>query len=61
MGDTLTCDECGNEIESADDLEQTEITEVEPQENGKLNLYGRTNLFLCKECRKPLGVTPRSK
>ncbi|MEF8826991.1 MAG: hypothetical protein V5A27_11745 [Halapricum sp.] len=60
MGDTLTCPECGNEIESMEHLETAhEVTEVEPQEDGSFNLFEKNDLFLCKNCRKPLGVGKR--
>jgi len=60
MGDTLTCDECGHEIESTDDLEEKEVPEIEAEENGSINLWGSNDLYLCKDCRKPLGVRRRS-
>lgn len=60
MGDTLTCENCGHEIESADELEEHEVPEVEVESDGSLNLWGSNNLFLCKECRKPLGISRRS-
>ena len=57
MGDTLTCPECGTDAESMDDLETGhEVAETEPQEDGSLNLYGNKDLYLCKGCKKPLGV-----
>ncbi|MEF8821989.1 MAG: hypothetical protein V5A52_06905 [Halovenus sp.] len=60
MGDTLTCDNCGQEIESADDLEEHEVPEIETKKDGSLNLWGNNNLYLCKNCRRPLGVSRRS-
>jgi uncharacterized membrane protein YvbJ len=60
MGDTLTCEECGHEIESTDGLEAKEVPEIEAEESGSFSLYGSNDLFLCKNCRKPLGVRRRS-
>jgi hypothetical protein len=56
MGDTLTCSECGNEVESADDLEaEEEIAELEVESNGSVTLFENHDLFLCKGCKNPLG------
>lgn len=51
----LECSDCGTEIESTDDLEQTELPEVEADDSS-VSLYGNTDLFLCSGCKKPLGV-----
>ena len=51
----LECSDCGTEIESTDDLEQTELPEVEADDGG-VSLYGNRDLFLCSGCKKPLGV-----
>ena len=56
MADTLTCSECGNEVESADDLESNEeIAEIEVESNGSIRLFENRDLFLCKGCKNPLG------
>jgi hypothetical protein len=58
MSNELTCPECGETAESIDDLEEGgEVTEVEAGERGSLNLYENRDLFLCKNCRKPLGIS----
>lgn len=57
MADTMSCPDCGNEIESTDDLEAgEELTEV-ATENGTVSPYrDRTgDLFLCGGCKRPLG------
>lgn len=56
MSDSLTCSECGKDIESTDDLERTEVPAVETDEDGSVSLYGNDDLYLCSGCKKPLGV-----
>lgn len=57
MGDTLTCPGCGEEIHSTDEVEvQEDVPEVEVNEDRSFNLYGNRDLFLCKNCKKPLGM-----
>lgn len=51
----MECPECGNEIESTEDLEQTEVPEFETDDDS-FSLHGSTDLFLCSGCRKPMGV-----
>ena len=61
MGDTLTCPECGAEVDSMDQLEADhEVHEIEAQDDGSFTLYGNRDLFLCKNCKSHLGVS-RSK
>ncbi|MFC7230608.1 hypothetical protein ACFQMM_02980 [Saliphagus sp. GCM10025308] len=56
MADTLTCPECGDTIRSREHLEAGhEVAELEPNEDG-LTLYGNRDLFLCRNCKRPLGV-----
>jgi hypothetical protein len=58
MSDTLNCPECDNEIESIDELERgDEITEVEESDDGSISLFENRDLFLCKNCKKPLGMS----
>jgi len=58
MSDTLECPECDASIDSTDDLEaEGEVAEVEPEDDGSFQLYENNDLFLCKNCRKPLGVS----
>jgi len=53
----LECTECGNEIESADDLVQESAEEIETDDDGSVSVYGdKQNLFLCEDCRKLMGV-----
>jgi len=49
--------ECGNDIESADDLVAQEVKEVDTDDDGSVNVYGNErNLYLCSNCRKPMGI-----
>ena len=58
MADTISCSNCGEVAESAADLESEEsIPVVETEEDGSIHLYENNNLFLCSNCRKPLGVS----
>jgi hypothetical protein len=52
----MECPDCGTEIESTADLEQTEVAEVETDDDGSFELYGNEDLYLCNGCKKPLGV-----
>ncbi|MDS0260591.1 hypothetical protein NDI56_14385 [Haloarcula sp. S1CR25-12] len=57
MAATMTCPGCGNDIESTDDLEESEaVTEIDT-EGGTVTPYGDKtgDLFLCKACKRPLG------
>lgn len=56
MADELTCSECGNEIESTDDLEREEVNTVEVEDDGSFSLHGNDDLFLCESCKEPMGV-----
>lgn len=58
--DSIECPECGANIESMDHVETQEVREVESRPRGGIG-YGESteNLFLCKQCRKPLGVGRR--
>lgn len=56
MADKIDCPECGKEIESADELEKHgEVHEIETDDDS-FSLFGNRDLFLCKDCKKPLGV-----
>lgn len=58
MSDTLACPECETEIESVDELEQRdEIAEIEAQDDGSIGLFENRDLFLCENCKEPLGVS----
>jgi hypothetical protein len=59
MGDTITCTECGDEVESMAELEEShrhEVPEFDEDEDGGFHLYGNRDLFLCKNCKNPLGI-----
>lgn len=56
MGDTIDCPECETTIESADDLEKHEDIHDIDIEDDEFSLHGNRDLFLCKGCKKPLGV-----
>ena len=58
MSDTITCSECGEVAESADGLTVEEsVPMVETDDDGGIHLYENNNLFLCSNCRKPLGIS----
>lgn len=55
MTDELTCEECGETAESADDLEPAgEVVSID--DDGSFDLYGKYDLFRCSGCRNPMGV-----
>lgn len=56
MGDHLSCSECGTEYESTEELEAKEVDVIEKEDEGSFSLYGSTDLYLCKGCRKAMGV-----
>jgi len=56
--DTLSCPECGTDVDSADDLDTgEEVAEVEIEADGSIDLFEKRDLFLCSDCRNPLGVS----
>jgi len=58
MGDTLSCPECGEAVESAEELETEHVPEVEvDDDDGSFSLFENNDLFLCKNCKKPLGMS----
>jgi hypothetical protein len=58
MTDTLSCPECGTDVDSADDLDTgEELTQVEIEADGSIDLFEKRDLFLCSDCRNPLGVS----
>lgn len=58
MADSITCSDCGEVAESAADLESQEsVPAIETDEDGSIQLYENNDLFLCSNCRKPLGVS----
>ncbi len=58
MADTLTCPECGMEVDSATELvSEHEVTEIETSEDDSIHLFENRDLFLCEGCKKPLGVS----
>lgn len=55
MAEKIDCPECGNEVESTDDLETGgEVREMEADDSS-VTLFQNHDLFLCKGCKKPLG------
>ncbi|WP_254767862.1 hypothetical protein [Salinilacihabitans rarus] len=59
MTDELTCPGCGNTAESKAHLEEAhEVAELE-FDGEEIALYGNRNLFLCRSCKRPLGVGER--
>jgi predicted RNA-binding Zn-ribbon protein involved in translation (DUF1610 family) len=58
MGDTLSCSECGTEVDAADELEaDREVAEVDTSEDGSIHLFENRDLFLCENCKNPLGIS----
>lgn len=58
MGDTITCPECGAEVDSMEQLEaEHSVDEIEEEEDGSFSLFENRDLFLCKNCKNPLGVS----
>ena len=57
MLDTMTCPDCGTDIESTDDLEESEeLTEIETDGETVSPYRDKTgDLFLCSGCKRPLG------
>ncbi|WP_372910866.1 hypothetical protein [Salinigranum sp.] len=60
MADSIECPECGATMDSLDQMETEEITEIEEKPRGGIG-YGQAtqDLYLCRKCRKPLGVGRR--
>lgn len=56
MSQGESCPECGEAIESSADLETETVPEIEVEDDGSFDLYGNTDLYLCKGCKKPMGV-----
>ena len=62
MGDSVTCPDCGAEIESTDGLEAgPNVAEIEAGEDGSISVYRNRDLFLCKQCKNVVGVSPRQR
>lgn len=59
--DSVECPDCGAQIESEEHVEVQEVSEIESRPKGGIG-YGEatSDLFLCKNCKKPLGVGKRS-
>lgn len=55
--ESVQCPECGELIESMDQIDTEEVQEITSKPKGGIG-YGEAthNLYLCKNCRKPLGV-----
>lgn len=62
MGDTTTCPDCGDEAESMEELQKAhkhEVPEFGVEQDGGFSLYGNKDLYLCKNCKNPLGIRRR--
>lgn len=60
MGDTITCPECGDEAESIEELEEAhkhEVPTFDVDEDGEFTVYGNNDLYMCKNCKNPLGTS----
>ncbi|WP_142861090.1 hypothetical protein [Salinigranum halophilum] len=57
---SIQCPECGETIESTDQMDVEEVREVTSKPQGGIG-YGEAtqNLYLCANCRKPLGIGRR--
>jgi len=55
MTDSTECPNCGDQLETVDDLEETEVTRIDTNDDGSFNLFGNADLFLCEGCKNPLG------
>ena len=53
---SLTCSECGADHETIDDFEAESVTEIEAEADGEFALHENRDLYLCKNCRKAMGV-----
>ncbi|SNR44952.1 hypothetical protein [Halorubrum vacuolatum] len=57
MSGPLTCPQCGETIESADDLESEEVSEMEVSDDGSISVYSSNKTFFrCRKCRTAMGV-----
>jgi len=56
MSDTVSCSECGETFESVAALEEHEVPEIEADDDGSFSLFGNRDLFLCENCKNPLGM-----
>ncbi len=58
--ETIDCPECGATFESLDEMDTEEVTEIETRPRGGIG-YGEAtrDLYLCRDCRKPLGIGRR--
>lgn len=60
MADTIECPECGSEFESVEQMDVEEVQEITSKPRGGIGHGDATqNLYLCKKCRKPLGIGSR--
>jgi DNA-directed RNA polymerase subunit RPC12/RpoP len=58
--ETVECPDCGATIESEDHVDVEEVREIESRPKGGIGYGSATrNLYLCKNCKNPLGVGRR--
>jgi hypothetical protein len=58
--DSIECPDCGATVGSRDDVDVEETREIEDRPRGGIGYGDATrNLFLCKNCKNPLGVGSR--
>lgn len=54
---SLSCPQCGETVESTDDLESEEIQELDVDEDGSVSVYsGNRTFYRCRSCRNAMGV-----
>jgi len=57
MGDTITCPECGEAVDSVEQLEEGHsVPEIAVEDDGSVTLFENNDLFLCKNCKNTLGM-----
>jgi predicted RNA-binding Zn-ribbon protein involved in translation (DUF1610 family) len=57
MSGPVSCPQCGETIESTDDLEAEETHELDVDEDGSVSVYSDNGTFYrCRACRGALGV-----
>lgn len=52
----ITCPDCGEAIESEDQLEEMEVREIVEKPKGGIGYTHRSqSIYLCRKCDNPLG------
>lgn len=57
MPQPVTCPHCGETVESADDLEAEEASEMKVGADGSVEVYeNKRTFYRCRSCRNAMGV-----